>query len=881
MGCLLMARETPAEAREDDSDDESAPARPSAEERGSVPDAEVPGDRPIVPERRAGGLASRVLAYAIAALMLFPFLAKSGIWDPYELDSADLGRRIAVRVFHAASLEIPGSVSTLPTLTDLKMGELPFTSMALGFRALGLHDWSGRLPLAIWGFLGVIALYELLARLIDKRAGLYAAIALVTMPLYFMQARTMFGDIVTMASVTIGFVGFAGALLDDVGEDETRSFGLARLAWFALGLVGIAAGFMCRGFLIGVAVPTLSVGLTWLVLRGGREARGLALRDGFGAIALGLGLLALGLGIVALAKARPEAPLSRALGFALLRKPPTDATFDLVVRQLGHALFPWSAFLPFAIGRLLRAPVEAAPRAVSREIGVRAALLIAGAVAYAAFALLAPYAGNLPFAGPAFLAGAAALAILDFERGAPPSRALALGTIMLGLVMLADMLNEPSIALAPFVVDRPQFPKSFEVESAHRLELIYALFAGLVAITWFEAQPRAPERRPRVWVSGMVEHYRFGLGELTTIWNGNLLFGLVVVEAALVGLGAMIFIGKRAAWVPVDKLPKNFADLGLNVWWIAPLLAALIPLALFAARDVFRLVADQTRVSRASFTVVAALLAGGVQGFSYYPSLSAQLSPKEVFEAYSRLHGAGEPLALLGVRGRAAAYYGGGEPPSFTEVARGFTWLTEAPNERRWMIVKSDDLPKLNSLYRLQHEKNLPVLDGRSSQILLVSNQLGNHVNESPLASIVLDTPPQPRNPIDAEFEDQLDAIGWEVADKTGAVVDSVVPVTGYHLRTYYRVVHTIPGNWKAFVHIDGFQRRFNGDHTVVDGKYPMSLWLPGDVVVDDVEFQLEPNFTPGDYTVYFGFFSGESRFRVTRGPQHENRVVAGAIHVR
>jgi 4-amino-4-deoxy-L-arabinose transferase-like glycosyltransferase len=880
-----MARENDAEARDDDPEDARASAPPSVKESPAVPPAEVPGDRPNtrarLPERPVSSVASRVLAYAIAALMLFPFLAKSGIWDPYELDTADLGRRIAVRVFHAASLEIPGAVSTLPTLTDLKMGELPFTSMALGFRAFGLHDWSGRLPLAVWGFLGVVALYELLTRLIDRRAGLYAALALVTMPLYFMQARTMLGDIVTMASVTIAFVGFAGALLDDVGEDEAKSFGMARLAWFALGLVGVAAGFMSRGFLIGVAVPALSVGLTWLALRGGNEARGFALRDGFGAMALGLGLLALGLGITALAKARPEAPLSRALGFLLLRKPPTDATFDLVVRQLGHALFPWSAFLPFALGRLLRAPIEASPRAASREIGLRAALLIGSAVAYGAFALLAPYAGNLPFAGPAFLAGAAALVIFDFERGAPPSRALALGTIVLGLVMLADMHNEPAIALSPFVVDRPQFPKSSEAFNDHWLPRIFAIFAGLVALTWFEAQPRDPERSPVAWARARVDEYAAGLGQLTTIWNGNLLFGLVVVEAALVGLGAMIFIGKRAAWVPVEKLPKNFADLGLNVWWIVPIAAALTPILLLAARDGFRFVVDQTRVSRASFTIVAALLAGGVQGVWYYPSLSAQLSPKEVFEAYSRLHGGNEPLALLGVRGRAAAYYGGGEAPSFTEVARGFSWLTEAPNQRRWMIVKSDDLPKLNSLYRAKFEKNLPVLDGRSSQILLVSNQLGGSVNESPLGSIVLDSPPQPRNPIDAAFEDQLDVIGWEVADKSGAVVDSVVPATGYHLRIYYRVVHPIPGNWKAFVHIDGFQRRFNGDHVVVDGKYPMNLWLPGDVVVDDLDFQLEPNFTPGDYTVYFGFFSGDSRFRVARGPQHENRVVAGAIHVR
>ena len=58
-----------------------------------------------------------------------------------------------------------------------------------------------------------------------------------------------------------------------------------------------------------------------------------------------------------------------------------------------------------------------------------------------------------------------------------------------------------------------------------------------------------------------------------------------------------------------------------------------------------------------------------------------------------------------------------------------------------------------------------------------------------------------------------------------------------------------ITGNWKAFVHIDGHQRRYNGDHNVLDGKYAMNLWHPGDVIVDDFEFQLEPNFTPGAYT--------------------------------
>jgi len=31
-----------------------------------------------------------------------------------------------------------------------------------------------------------------------------------------------------------------------------------------------------------------------------------------------------------------------------------------------------------------------------------------------------------------------------------------------------------------------------------------------------------------------------------------------------------------------------------------------------------------------------------------------------------------------------------------------------------------------------------------------------------------------------------------------------------------------------------------------MDGKYPFHLWLKDDLLVDDHEFNLEPNFTPG-----------------------------------
>jgi len=322
-------------------------------------------------------------------------------------------------------------------------------------------------------------------------------------------------------------------------------------------------------------------------------------------------------------------------------------------------------------------------------------------------------------------------------------------------------------------------------------------------------------------------------------------------------------------------------SIGTAAWGVLPAVLAFVPLAVMLGRDGFRAAVAGVRLPRATFTLAGALIAGGTLSFKYFPDVAAQLSPKEAFESYARLSHGGEPLALLSVRSRSAAYYGGGEAPSFTDANQAFSWLTDAKDGRRWLLLKADDLPRLNALYRGLYEKNLPVLDGRSSQILLASNQLGDHANENALGKLVLDEPPSPVHRVDATFEDQLTTIGWDVTDTDGKRVDSVVPSKTYRLRTYYRVLKPMQQTWKLFVHIDGFQRRFNGDHNVLDGKYGMNFWRPGDVVVDDFEFALEPNFTPGAYTLFYGFFTGDTRFKVTKGPAQDNRIIAGPIEVR
>src|SRR6185436_14870633 len=101
-------------------------------------------------------------------------------------------------------------------------------------------------------------------------------------------------------------------------------------------------------------------------------------------------------------------------------------TFDIVILQLGHGRFPWSAFLPFAIGRMLARPMGADELELERQAGLRVSVLIVAVVGLVVYGTIAPATGVMPF-GPVFaLAAMAGIALRDFERGASGSRAVAM-----------------------------------------------------------------------------------------------------------------------------------------------------------------------------------------------------------------------------------------------------------------------------------------------------------------------------------------------------------------------------------------------------------------------------------------------------------------------
>ena len=866
-----------------------------SEENVGASGAGAPGDSGNIAQSplTAGGPATKhgLLAWfavLVIALSLFAPLSSSGIWDPPEREVAEFARRIALNLLGGRTLSVDGADNQVPTRSELGRGELPFTSIAAGFRLFGLHEWAGRLPLAIWGLAGLAATYLIVRRLADRRSAWFSVLVLATMPLYFLHARTMLGDIVTMSSLAFSLSGLGLAIFER-GSDLSGS---GRWLALGLGLLGMFCALLSRGVLIGVALPTSSVGLTWLVLRVARVSPAERFGDAVGALALGAGGVFAVLSCRALLQA-PEAggAFSLWLG-SVVNRPHVLPTFDSVLLQLGHALFPWSAVLPLALGSMLREPPGSADRqARQREAALRALCLIFPVLAWGAYGISTPVLGPMPFAAVSALAIAIALFVRDFERGARVPRGLSMVVCAFAILLLVDFKNFPEKGLSAFCVNDAHFPDSFRVAAERWLGAGTLIFCGAF---FFLLQERSNHRDARFEAS----EYRVWPRVLRELWAGNLLFTLVVLEAALVSLCLLGLLGQRLpAFGKLEALGTAQRSWASAAAVTLPALLAS-PLLLMGVRDTFRTLFDPELGRSLGSGVLARSLSGGLSraqaallvgvGFGlclslgYYPMLAAQISPKQVFDAYRRQSRPGEALGMLGTGAASATYYAGRQVPSFDTAAHAFDWLM-AGIDRRWLVIREADLGTLNALYRSHQEpaRNLPVLDGGSSEILLVSNQLGSIRNENPLSRYVPERAPQPRHVLDANLGDKLDVLGWDTLDPDGQPVEAVEAGHHYEFVIYYRVVQPISGSWETFVHIDGFQRRFNADHPTLAGKYPFALWHVGDFISDRSEFALEPNFGAGKYRVYFGLYSGNRRLEVKRGPAEENRLEAGFLDVR
>ena len=716
----------------------------------------------------------------------------------------------------------------------------------------------------------------------------------------------MLGDASTIGTLTLSFVALSFACLQP-RRGTIFSSGV-RLSLFALGLALAALSVLARGVALGVAVPLLSVGIAALSADA-RISNVPAWRDLSRALSWLLvvaGVGAAGLAIWISERVVPQRGLLLVLQGMTFTSPNRMATFDSTLTQIGHGLFPWSALLPFSLLALFRHSRKAG---IAREIRAPLVALVLLVFLSLAFHAWVAALGNLmPFPALAALAAIVGIWLDHINTDRLAMRGIFIGVAALEVVLLADFENLPDKVMAAVAVADVHVPNSFRRENLTWLRGS-AIMVGLsffAAGMGFEVVSRPPRSVREVlgtWVS-----------RLRSAWGGHLPFLLLLAETASITGSALVILTRLGA--PFQKI-RLLSPLQMEVvtwaWSLLPGAALSALCCVLAYEQVIRwhyldrelvqprvaasatnrssVMAGLVRRVRALGRARSPVLAGGLCAAAMLLSvgwasrLGRQLSPRGALSQFDALAKPGEPLGLLGVRPQIVNYYSSQRPEVLLDAEEAADWLQNNTGaSSRWLIVKGDQFARLNAAYRERCHcfRNVPVIDGRSSEMLLVSNRkVPGIVGVNPLDSVVLEREPSPQQKLDADFGGQLQVLGWEIVSDRGDMVAEIKVGRHYKLRLCYRVLAQPQFDWETFVHIDGYGRRYNGDHETTQGQYPMSNWRPGDIIADEQTILLDPSFSSGDYELYFGFFKGGRRLEIRRGRSDDNRLMAGTLRVK
>ena len=221
---------------------------------------------------------------------------------------------------------------------------LPFFLECISVSLLGQTELAIRLPMALMGIAGVLAVFFLLGRIYNRRTALIASLILATTPFYYLVARQFMFDMPFVALETAAMLCLVlGGLPRPDDEPQAKRRRYLAAMWILLGLALITKG------LLAIAVPG-AVGLIYVLITWDwRVVKRLELWWGLPL------MLAVGApwylfmyhrhGVRFLQEFFVEHHLERMEGE--LDKP--TGTFEFYVRELGIGMMPWVALLPLGL----------------------------------------------------------------------------------------------------------------------------------------------------------------------------------------------------------------------------------------------------------------------------------------------------------------------------------------------------------------------------------------------------------------------------------------------------------------------------------------------------------------------------------------------------
>jgi 4-amino-4-deoxy-L-arabinose transferase-like glycosyltransferase len=448
------------------------------------------------------------LVLAVGVVLILPRLGSFGLWDPYEIKFADAARDIA------QGRVIPGGHPALQTLLA-----------ALSVKIFGTSELAGRLPSALCGLLGMLAVYYAASGLFNRRAALIAAIVVAVTPVYILESRSMASDVAAAGALALALGGLGRWVI------ERKPIHLAA------GIAGVTLAALGAGYLIGVVAPCVAL-LAAGLLAAPEDRRDAAWRSliGLGGAIVGAVLVGLSLRWMLHGLIKEPVPgllqkgavaMAQSFWGGIVHKGPAQFTFEEPVKLVGFGFFPASVMVPLALGGF----VTQTAGADQRRSWARLFVLAFAATVFIGYELHCDRVSTeLRFPGVGVLAvlvGAFADDLLG-EESAHPLIAAALGIGV--LLLVRDFALFPEDFAAAHIHDAVRWPAEIKVgvpiallalviagalaaalarkSLTWRRNVLGVALGGAVALALYNAQVATPAFSDHVSFKSVFDHYR-------------------------------------------------------------------------------------------------------------------------------------------------------------------------------------------------------------------------------------------------------------------------------------------------------------------------------------------------------------------------------------
>lgn len=738
------------------------------------------------------------------------------------------------------------------------------------YRLFGYNEFSSRLTGALFGLMTLLLLFFPARRLFGDKVTTVTILILGTSWLFTGTARFAGAGMPEIFAVTLGAVSFGRVNLDHAEAPRCKKFAW----WVVLGLA--------------VVVCWLAGGMTTVVTLAAIAGAWFLMNPGKGSI-LSTGLV-LGLtGLLALATFLPDSACMRQFRF-------TAATFsggvtlearsfDFIIKGLGFGFFPWSAFIPVSIWAALSGQED---RRSSRLL----LLMWAVVPLLTAMIFVRPF-NQTTYLGLPAMALLTALFAVDLKDDGVDSR---LRTRLFGffvaglfLVMMKDMLKSPA-PLVSFLTTDPMFSKPGQGDggfpAAVGMHAIGKLSVALMLLSILAVTAEASN------VIRAVVRFLAGRRNFLIVLGAMILLVIIDISVFVSMKWRIITGGGDRAGSELLRIFLTGPDIlalylltGLVVllhFWdrVAGTLGRLLGRKRFEAADRWFDSLQTVRVQKVVFCF-GAVLFGLTMLAVVHPELSRHLSQKHIVDTWKKAAEI-EPGKLY--RHGAFSTKGSDDSNFYTsgldeiQSRNDVTTMLGDSSTRTFFLLPTRQFSEINSAWRdVTGKRGLPVLDDRSSRIVLATSRLAstesdrNWLAKATMTRAEFDALPDVER-FSVNFEDSLEIVGFKITPQ------AITRGTNPELKVFYQVNKRVSKSYRVFMHVDrvGASTRIHGDHWILNlvpesedqddciGCYATNHWKKGDIIVDTYTLSVPIGSPSGDYDIWMGLYvPGGNRMKV------------------